>query len=82
MSQLLVGARQPWGPVNAALSAVFGLENQVADARGQASSNLVRLYKALGGGWDPDEVEEPDPETYEEQPDTRRTLQDEEEAKE
>ena len=62
--------------------AVFGLENQVADARGQASSNLVRLYKALGGGWDPDKVEDPDPTTYEEQPDTPRTLQDEEEAKE
>ena len=35
---------------------LFDFENQVAEAKGNASMNLVRLYKALGGGWDPDEV--------------------------
>lgn len=31
-------------------------ENQMAEAKGNAAGNLVRLYKALGGGWDPDEI--------------------------
>lgn len=30
-------------------------EEQVAEASGLATQNLVSLYKALGGGWDPDE---------------------------
>jgi multidrug efflux system outer membrane protein len=37
--------------------AVFDYENQVAEAQGKASINLVRLYKALGGGWDPSEID-------------------------
>lgn len=32
-------------------------ESDVVTARGLASQNLVSLYKALGGGWDPSEVE-------------------------
>ncbi|MCG8685213.1 MAG: efflux transporter outer membrane subunit [Desulfobacterales bacterium] len=31
----------------------FNYENQLASARGNASANFVRLYAALGGGWDP-----------------------------
>jgi NodT family efflux transporter outer membrane factor (OMF) lipoprotein len=30
--------------------------SQVAEASGLATQNLVALYKALGGGWDPDEI--------------------------
>lgn len=33
--------------------ALFTSENQLAAARGNAVANLVRLYKALGGGWEP-----------------------------
>jgi len=33
-------------------------EGQVAEASGLATQNLVGLYKALGGGWDPAEVEQ------------------------
>ncbi|MCB2186146.1 MAG: efflux transporter outer membrane subunit [Deltaproteobacteria bacterium] len=32
---------------------LFNFEDQLAQARGAASSNLVSLYKALGGGWNP-----------------------------
>jgi outer membrane protein, multidrug efflux system len=35
---------------------LFSIENQLAEARGQTATNLVRLYKAIGGGWDPDQV--------------------------
>lgn len=31
----------------------FRFENQYATARGNSAANLVRLYAALGGGWDP-----------------------------
>jgi multidrug efflux system outer membrane protein len=55
--------------------ALFNLENREADARGEASTSLVRLYKALGGGWDPDKTAKPDPKKYDEQPDTKRTLE-------
>lgn len=34
--------------------ALFVIENQVAEARGETVAILVRLYKALGGGWDPE----------------------------
>ncbi len=34
--------------------ALFTFENQYAEARGDSVANLVRLYKALGGGWEPD----------------------------
>lgn len=34
---------------------LFIYENQLAAARGDTAINLVRLYKALGGGWNPDE---------------------------
>lgn len=33
---------------------VFSIEDRVAESRGNAAINMVRLYKALGGGWDPD----------------------------
>ena len=36
-----------------AQSALFDLENQLAEARGNKAINLVLVYKALGGGWDP-----------------------------
>ncbi|MEZ4485659.1 MAG: TolC family protein [Syntrophotaleaceae bacterium] len=35
--------------------ALFEIENQLAAARGDAVINLVQLYKALGGGWNPPE---------------------------
>ncbi|MGC6487743.1 MAG: hypothetical protein ACON4Z_08880 [Planctomycetota bacterium] len=38
---------------------LFRQESAVATARGQASQSLVLLYRALGGGWDPAEVEQP-----------------------
>lgn len=34
--------------------AVFDLDNQVAASKGEMAGNLVQLYRALGGGWDPD----------------------------
>jgi NodT family efflux transporter outer membrane factor (OMF) lipoprotein len=34
----------------------FNFENQLAAARGNSAANFVRLYAALGGGWNPDEV--------------------------
>ena len=55
--------------------ALFNLENRAADARGETTANLVRLYKALGGGWDPEKAEKPDPKKYDEQPDAKRTLE-------
>jgi len=36
--------------------ALFDFENQVAEAQGNAAANVVRLYKSLGGGWDPDKT--------------------------
>ncbi len=33
---------------------LFASENNMVDAQGKACINLVRLYKALGGGWNPD----------------------------
>ena len=33
-------------------------EIEVSNARGQAATSLVMLYRALGGGWDPSELEE------------------------
>jgi NodT family efflux transporter outer membrane factor (OMF) lipoprotein len=32
---------------------LFLLQDQLAESEGQVTSNLVRLYKALGGGWTP-----------------------------
>lgn len=55
--------------------ALFLLDSRVADARGEASISLVRLYKALGGGWDPDKVQPPDPDKFDEQPQPPRTLE-------
>jgi len=34
---------------------LFDFENREAAARGGCAGNFVRLYKALGGGWDPGE---------------------------
>ena len=31
---------------------LFSFEEQLAESDGQTASNLVRLYKALGGGWE------------------------------
>lgn len=36
---------------------VLAQEREVANARGQAATSLVFLYRALGGGWDPDAVD-------------------------
>jgi outer membrane protein TolC len=33
--------------------ALFEIENQLAAARGDTVINLVQLYKAIGGGWNP-----------------------------
>lgn len=56
--------------------ALFLLDSRVSLSRGNASTSLVRLYKALGGGWDPDKVKPPDPDKFDKQPDGRRTLED------
>ena len=29
-------------------------EDQLAESRGLVAQNLIQLYRALGGGWDPD----------------------------
>ena len=34
-----------------------------ASSAGQMLQNLIAVYKALGGGWDPDAVESPDGES-------------------
>jgi outer membrane protein TolC len=33
--------------------ALLTLQQQLAESEGQVTGNLVRLYKALGGGWGP-----------------------------
>ena len=33
--------------------ALLSAQDQVAQSKGQVSSNLISLYKALGGGWTP-----------------------------
>ncbi|MBG0775956.1 MAG: efflux transporter outer membrane subunit [Desulfovibrionaceae bacterium] len=38
---------------------LFSFENQLAAARGDCAANFVRLYTALGGGWDPEAPQEP-----------------------
>ena len=43
---------QDFQPVLDAQRTLFQYEDQLAQARGNAASNLVLLYKALGGGWD------------------------------
>lgn len=37
----------------------FSFENQYAASRGNSAANFVRLYAALGGGWDPGRIEQP-----------------------
>ena len=37
---------------------LFDAENSLAEAEGITAANLVALYRALGGGWDPDAVEQ------------------------
>ncbi|MCG8633028.1 MAG: efflux transporter outer membrane subunit [Desulfobacterales bacterium] len=44
-------------PVLDAQRDLLEFENQLAVARGESASNFVRLYAALGGGWDPDSFE-------------------------
>lgn len=34
---------------------LFSFDNQLAQARGQIAADLVQMYKALGGGWQPQE---------------------------
>ena len=36
---------------------LLGTEEQQAISEGQITSNLIRLYKALGGGWIPEAPE-------------------------
>ena len=38
---------------------LFEAENSLAEAEGISAINLVNLYRALGGGWDPDAVDQP-----------------------
>jgi NodT family efflux transporter outer membrane factor (OMF) lipoprotein len=35
---------------------LFVLQDQLAESRGEVTANLIRLYKALGGGWTPEPV--------------------------
>ncbi|MCD4689171.1 MAG: TolC family protein, partial [Desulfuromonadaceae bacterium] len=39
--------------------ALFEIENQLAAARGDSVINLVQLYKAIGGGWNPAGPQDP-----------------------
>ena len=36
---------------------LFEQEDQLANSYGKVSQDLIRLYKATGGGWQPDIVE-------------------------
>ncbi|RJP47100.1 MAG: efflux transporter outer membrane subunit [Desulfobacteraceae bacterium] len=40
--------------------AVFSFENQLAENRGAVAGDLIRLYKALGGGWTPAGLQSPE----------------------
>ncbi|MBW1659097.1 MAG: efflux transporter outer membrane subunit [Deltaproteobacteria bacterium] len=42
---------------------LFDAENSLAEAEGITAMNLVKLYRALGGGWDPDTVERSETQT-------------------
>ncbi len=42
---------------------LFEAENNLAEAKGIAAIDLVDLYRALGGGWDPDTVGQPQTQT-------------------
>ena len=44
---------QDFQPVLDAQRNLFDYDNQLAASRGQAAINLVNIYQALGGGWDP-----------------------------
>jgi multidrug efflux system outer membrane protein len=46
---------------------LFGVDNDLAQARGELVNNLVQLYKALGGGWKPSQASE-SPEKAKEEP--------------
>jgi len=35
---------------------LFEQQDEFADSEGQVTGNLIRIYTALGGGWDPDEL--------------------------
>jgi NodT family efflux transporter outer membrane factor (OMF) lipoprotein len=37
---------------------LFELQDQLAGSEGQVTSDLIRIYTALGGGWDPDKLPE------------------------
>jgi NodT family efflux transporter outer membrane factor (OMF) lipoprotein len=39
----------------------FSFENDLASAQGASAANFVRLYTALGGGWNPDDPTAPAP---------------------
>jgi NodT family efflux transporter outer membrane factor (OMF) lipoprotein len=39
--------------------ALFSFQDQLASSEGQVTSNLIRLFKALGGGWKPLMVDAP-----------------------
>lgn len=39
---------------------LLSLQDQLAQSEGTVTSNVVRLYKALGGGWTPLAAGEPD----------------------
>ena len=53
---------------------LFTYDNQYAEARGQASVNLVQLYLSLGGGWNPDDPSPPLPDNGENPEDQARTA--------
>lgn len=43
-------------PVLDAQRDLFDFENRLATARGDSAGHFVRLYAALGGGWDPEKI--------------------------
>jgi NodT family efflux transporter outer membrane factor (OMF) lipoprotein len=51
---------QDFQPVLDAQRNLFNYDNQLASSRGQAAINLVVIYQALGGGWNPAQAYAPD----------------------
>ncbi len=47
---------QDFQPVLDAQRTLFDYDNELATSRGQVATNLVNIYQALGGGWDPAKV--------------------------
>lgn len=52
----------------------FEQEDALAESQGLVTQNLIRLYQALGGGWDPTPEDEPEPRAVTSGPPDRAPL--------